>query len=59
KQEDKPFFAWYAPSRMHIYTHLRPGREKLAAEHSSGLDVSGSGMMEHDMQVVTVLNKLD
>jgi arylsulfatase len=44
---------------MHIYTHLRPGREKLAAEHSSGLDVYGSGMMEHDMQVGTLLDKLD
>jgi hypothetical protein len=42
----EPFFAWYAPSRMHIYTHLRPGREKLAAPHSSELDVYGSGMVD-------------
>jgi arylsulfatase len=59
KQEATPFFAWYAPSRMHIYTHLRPGREKLAAGHSSQLDTYGSGMMEHDMQVGTLLKKLD
>lgn len=58
-KDEKPFFAWYAPSRMHIYTHLRPGREKLAANHSSELDVYGSGMIEHDMQVGTLLNKLD
>jgi arylsulfatase len=55
----EPFFAWYAPSRMHIYTHLRPGREKLAAPHSSELDVYGSGMMEHDMQVGELLQTLD
>lgn len=55
----EPFFAWYAPSRMHIYTRLRPGREKLAAPHSSELDVYGSGMMEHDMQVGELLQTLD
>ncbi len=58
-KEGKPFFAWYAPTRMHIYTHLRPGREKLAAGYSSELDVYGSGMMEHDSQVGTLLKKLD
>ncbi len=58
-QEAKPFFAWYAPSRMHIYTHLRPGHDKLAAEHSSELDIYGSGMMEHDLQVGMLLDKLD
>ncbi len=58
-KEDKPFFAWYAPSRMHIYTHLRPGRDKLAAKYSSELDTYGSGMMEHDSQVGTLLKKLD
>jgi arylsulfatase A-like enzyme len=58
-KEGKPFFAWYAPSRMHIYTHLRPEREKLAASHSSELDIYGSGMMEHDLQVGTILKKLD
>lgn len=55
----KPFFAWFAPSRMHIYTHLRPGREKLAAPHSSELDIYGSGMMEQDMQVGELLKMLD
>ncbi|HSR40394.1 MAG TPA: sulfatase-like hydrolase/transferase, partial [Phnomibacter sp.] len=24
KKEGKPFFAWFNPSRMHIYTHLKP-----------------------------------
>lgn len=55
----QPFFAWYNPTRMHIYTRLRPGREKLAARHSSELDVYGSGMIEHDMQVGDLLSSLD
>lgn len=58
-QAGAPFFAWYAPTRMHIYTHLRPGREKLAAAHSSALDVYGSGMIEHDLQVGELLATLD
>ncbi len=58
-KEGKPFFAWHNPTRMHIYTHLRPGREKLAASFSSEMDVFGSGMMELDMQVGEILKKLD
>lgn len=35
-KEGEPIFAWYAPTRMHIYTHLRPGRETLAALAAAG-----------------------
>lgn len=58
-QEGKPFFVWHNPTRMHIYTHLRPGREKLAAPYSSEMDLYGSGMIELDMQVGQLLKKLD
>jgi arylsulfatase A-like enzyme len=58
-KEKTPFFAWHNPTRMHIYTHLRPERRKLAAPHSSEMDVYGSGMMELDMQVGEILQKLD
>ena len=58
-KDGEPFLAWYAPTRMHIYTHLRPGREKLAAQHSSAFDIYGSGMIEHDMQVGELLKTLD
>jgi arylsulfatase len=54
-----PFFVWFAPSRMHIYTHLRPEHRELAAPHSSSFDVFGSGMMELDAQVGRLLAKLD
>ena len=29
----KPFFAWFNPSRMHIYTHLRPEYRYLPRAH--------------------------
>ena len=48
-QQGQPFFVWHNPSRMHIYTHLKPASRQLAAPHSSSMDVYGSGMMEHDL----------
>ncbi|MEB3195225.1 MAG: arylsulfatase [Cyanobacteriota bacterium] len=58
-QSRRPFFAWFAPSRMHIYTHLKPASARLAAPHSSELDLYGSGMMEHDGHVGELLALLD
>ncbi|MBL9151812.1 MAG: arylsulfatase [Verrucomicrobiales bacterium] len=58
-KEGKPFFVWHNPSRMHIYTHLREGNEKLAAPHTSEIDIYGSGMMELDAQVGQLLKKLE
>jgi arylsulfatase A-like enzyme len=55
----KPFFVWHNPSRMHIYTHLREANQKLAAPHTSEMDVYGSGMMELDAQVGQLLKKLE
>ncbi|MBL8870203.1 MAG: arylsulfatase [Planctomycetaceae bacterium] len=55
----KPFFAWFAPSRMHIYTHLKPESRNLAKPYSSELDIYGSGMMEHDQHVGKLLNLLE
>lgn len=44
---------------MAIFAHLQPGREKLAMPHSSELDIYGSVMIEHDMQVGELLKTLD
>ncbi|MFM8746834.1 MAG: arylsulfatase [Aestuariivirga sp.] len=55
----KPFFAWYAPSRMHIYTHLKPESRYLAQPYSSADDLYGSGLMEHDGYVGQILTALD
>lgn len=59
KQENKPFFVWFNPSRMHIYTHLKPESQNLATEFSSEFDVYGNGLMELDHMVGRILKKLD
>ena len=58
-KDGKPFFAWFCPSRMHIYTHLKPESRFLAKEHTGGDDIYGSGMMEHDGHVGRLLDTLD
>ncbi|MBK6558480.1 MAG: arylsulfatase [Comamonadaceae bacterium] len=58
-KDGQPFFAWHNPSRMHVYTHLKPASRFLAAPYSSSLDIYGSGMMEHDGHVGELLRLLD
>jgi arylsulfatase len=58
-QAGQPFFAWFNPSRMHIYTHLKPASRNLASDISSEFDVYGSGLMEHDGHVGQLLELLD
>jgi arylsulfatase len=50
----KPFFVWFCPTRMHIWTHLKP--ESVG---KTGLGVYPDGMVEHDGQVGQLLQKLD
>jgi arylsulfatase len=50
----KPFFAWFNPSRMHIWTRLKPESQGV-----TGLGVYPDGMVEHDGQVGQLLAKLD
>jgi arylsulfatase len=55
-----PFFIWHNPTRMHIYTRLRPENRNLSAGFTgSGDDVYGAGMMELDTHVGALLAKLD
>ncbi len=58
-QAKQPFLAWFNPSRMHIYTHLKPASKNLASDISSEFDVYGSGLMEHDGHVGQLLKLLD
>lgn len=58
-KDGKPFFAYYNPTRMHIYTHLRADHQYWAAPFSSDYDRYGSGMMELDQYVGEILGKLD
>ena len=53
-RDKKPFFAWFNPSRMHIWTRLKP-----EFEGKTGLGIYPDGMVEHDGQVGQLLKKLD
>jgi arylsulfatase A-like enzyme len=53
-RDNKPFFAWFNSSRMHIWTRLKP-----ESDGKTGLGLYPDGMVEHDGQVGQLLHKLD
>ncbi|MBO0322272.1 arylsulfatase [Muricauda sp. CAU 1633] len=59
QDDDKPYFVWFNPSRMHMYTHLKPEHRYLAQPYTTEHDFYGSGMMEHDMMIGELLDKLE
>lgn len=59
KDDDKPFFVWYAPSRNHVYIEQMESKKHLAAGVSYDGDKFGSGLMEHDEYVGRLLDYLE
>ena len=53
-QQDKPFFMWFAATRMHIFTHLKPESQGV-----TGQGIYADGMVEHDGHVGQLLDTLD
>ena len=53
-KENKPFYVWWNGTRMHFRTHVK---EELRG--ISGQDEYADGMVEHDMHVGQLLEKLD
>ena len=51
-RDKKPFFVWFNPSRMHIWTRLKP-----ESQGKTGLGIYPDGMVEHDGQVGQVLEE--
>ncbi len=51
---NKPFFVWLNPSRMHVYTHLKPESEGV-----TGQGLFADGMVENDLMVGELLDELD
>ncbi len=56
---ETPFFVWYNPSRMHMYTRLSDESRYLAAEYTTEHDFYGSGLIEHDRQIGELLDALE
>jgi arylsulfatase len=54
KAAKKPFFVWFNTTRMHVWTHLKPG-----ADGVTGQGIYADGMAEHDGHVGQLLDKLD
>lgn len=54
KDKNKPFFVWFNPSRMHMFTHV-PNEWK----GKSGLNFYADGMLQHDDHVGQLLNTLE
>jgi arylsulfatase len=57
KADDKPFFVWLNPTRMHIVTHLSGKYQKLR-NAKNGWTIHEAGMAQLDDEVGAVLKKL-
>ena len=57
KADDKPFFLWLNPTRMHIVTHLSPKYEALR-NSKNGWSIHEAGMAQLDDDVGLVMKKL-
>jgi arylsulfatase A-like enzyme len=57
KKDNKPFFVWLNPTRMHIVTHLSPKYEALR-NSENGWSEEEAGMAQLDDDVGIVMDKL-
>jgi arylsulfatase len=53
---DKPFFVWHNTTRMHAYTQIK---DEIRGQSGLWQSPYHDGMIEHDQQVGTLLDKLD
>lgn len=59
KDDGKPFFVWFNPSRMHMFTRLKEEHRHLVSSSTTEHDMYGNGMVEHDMHVGRLLEELE
>ena len=57
KQENKPFFVWLNPTRMHVITHLSEKYEKMR-NSENGWTIEEAGMAQLDDIVGSVMQKI-
>jgi arylsulfatase len=58
QKDDKPFFLYLNPTRMHVYTHLSPKYEALR-NGENGWSIQEAGMVQFDDIIGTVMQKLE
>ncbi len=54
QKADKPWFCYFNPTRMHVFTHLKP-----ESRNKTGLGIYADGMVELDGYVGQLLEKLE
>ena len=57
--DGRPFFVWFATSRMHAFTRVPQKYRDMAREYTSYHDDYGAGMIQHDENVGSILDWLD
>jgi len=57
KSDNKPFFVWLNPTRMHIVTHLSPKYQALR-NAENGWSIHEAGMAQFDDDIGLVMQKL-
>ena len=57
-QDNKPFFVWLNPTRMHVFTHLSPHYESLITPENSWT-IQEAGMVQFDDVIGSVMKKLE
>ena len=58
KKDGKPFFVWYNPTRMHVFTYLSPKYEAMKTPESKW-SLQEAGMSQFDDLVGSVMKKLE
>mgnify|MGYP000753666855 CR=1 FL=1 len=58
KKEGKPFFLWFNPTRMHVFTHLSPKYRALITPEN-GWSIQEAGMAQFDDLVGSVAKKVE
>jgi arylsulfatase A-like enzyme len=58
RKENKPFFVWLNPTRMHVFTHLAPKYEALR-NSQNGWSLQEAGMAQFDDIIGGVMKQLD
>lgn len=55
----KPFFVWFATTRMHTFTRVPEKYREEVKKHTSYNDAYGAGVIQHDEHVGMVLKNLE
>jgi arylsulfatase len=58
RRENKPFFIWLNPTRMHVFTHLAPKYQAMR-NSENGWTIQEAGMAQFDEIIGDVMKKLD